>query len=351
MKSDLSVEKIYQQCVIGQLDKSSAFELFLSFLENDNESDIRVKSLGFIEKLELTNDRVYKTLESLLISDSESEVRSAAARIIIRYFIDEGLEALKWALEHDNSPRCVNHIICHLKSQEKVKENEIKSILINILKSVKDSHFIFNDYKYSEEIKPLFNNDIVTKWGLDKVIELFLNFKSLNFFNENFSGYYTAFIFEGLVRVLDLFDLNVKRLKEFEGIEFLTKLQALSFRNINFKKICCLENLNELTSLYIGKSSITKITGLNNLKNLEKLDLSNNQIKEISGLENLTNLYELNLCGNQIKEIKGLDNLKNLWELRLGEAGYENLIIPQNLISEIKGLDSLTKFVWVVFIK
>ena len=342
MKSDLSIEKIYQQCVIGQLDKNSAFELLISIIENDNETEIRVRSINFIEKLELKNERVYKTLENLLISDSESTVRSAAAWIIIRDFIDEGLEALKWALEHDNSPRCVNNIIYHLKTMKKISENEIKAILINILKIIRESQLIFDDCKYSEEIKPLFNDDIITQWSLNKIIELFLNFKTLNFFNENFSGYYTAFIFEGLAITLTLDNLDVKSLREFEGIEYLTKLESLSIWNTKISEICCLEKMEELNSLYIGESSITKITGLNNLEKLEKLDLSNNQITEISGLENLTNLEKLNLSGNQIKEINGLNNLKNLWELRLGEAGYENLTIPQNLISEIKGLDSLT---------
>ena len=342
MKSDLSIEKIYQQCVIGQLDKNSAFELLISIIENDNETEIRVRSINFIEKLELKNERVYKTLENLLISDSESTVRSAAAWIIIRDFIDEGLEALEWALEHDNSPRCVNNIIYHLKTMKKISENEIKAILINILKIIRESQLIFDDCKYSEEIKPLFNDDIITQWSLNKIIELFLNFKTLNFFNENFSGYYTAFIFEGLAITLTLDNLDVKSLREFEGIEYLTKLESLSIWNTKISEICCLEKMEELNSLYIGESSITKITGLNNLEKLEKLDLSNNQITEISGLENLTNLEKLNLSGNQIKEINGLNNLNNLWELRLGEAGYENLTIPQNLISEIKGLDSLT---------
>ncbi len=348
MKSDLSPEKIHNQYINGQLDKNSAFELLLSIIENNNETKIRVRSINFIEKLELKDDRVYKTLENLLISDSESDVRSTAAMVIIHDFIDKGLEAIIWALEHDISPRCVNNIIYHLKIQKKVSEYEIKAILIDILNVIKDSKLIVDDINEYDDINLIINDDITNQCNLDQVVDFYLNFKVISYFNENFSEYLNFDVYEGLVRILDISHgtkkLDIKSLEEIEGIEFLTKLWKLLIWNTTLNEISCLENMNELKFLYIGKSAITTITGLNNLKKLERLDLSNNQINEISGLEGLTNLYRLNLSGNQIKEIKGLDNLKNLWELNLGQAEAWDKK-PQNYISEIKGLESLTNLI------
>jgi len=132
---------------------------------------------------------------------------------------------------------------------------------------------------------------------------------------------------------------NCPHLSKIENLDNLTNLKLLDLTDSNISIIENLDHLTNLEVLRLRKSLetscsdyITEITGLENLPNLKELDLGGNRIKVIKGLETLTNLKILYLTFNQIREIKGLDNLSNL----------EELYLAYNKITEIKGLDNLS---------
>jgi hypothetical protein len=108
---DLTPQKIYDQFTNNQLDKNSAIEWLTSLIESNNNLEVRVKSIEILGKIKFLDIKVYKFLEHLLISDSESLVRGTAAKIIAHNFLNEGLEALKWTLEHVISPNYATILI------------------------------------------------------------------------------------------------------------------------------------------------------------------------------------------------------------------------------------------------
>ncbi len=116
---------------------------------------------------------------------------------------------------------------------------------------------------------------------------------------------------------LDLSFKQIDDITKIEGLEELTKLEALNLRNNQIKDIKGFEKLINLKRLYLNGNKISEIKGLDNLNKLEILHLENNQISEIKGLERLQNLLFLDLSDNRISKIAGLDTLHKLEHINL----------------------------------
>ena len=142
MKLDLEIFEVYEQFYLGELDKESAFEKIKSYIESDIADDLRVKCVNYIGKLGLENDVCYKFLENLLISDSSEGVRFESVKIILRDFLNRGMDAIKWSLEHDLSPNSVYFIIKDLRVHEEI---DMRLILYEVFQNL-----IRNKYKGSE---------------------------------------------------------------------------------------------------------------------------------------------------------------------------------------------------------
>ena len=75
--------KIYEDFRNKILDKHSAVDILISLIENSKNNNIRTESVGFIEKIGYNHDKIFRLFENLLISDSNKEVRIAAATNIV----------------------------------------------------------------------------------------------------------------------------------------------------------------------------------------------------------------------------------------------------------------------------
>jgi len=343
VKLNLTPLEIHEQFVDGQLDKNSVFEALVSFIENDPEIEVRVQSIEFLGKIDFRDIKIYAFLKQLLTSGSDSRVRGAAAKIIVHNFLDKGIDAIQWALEHDISLNCATTIINALKE---IDENKIQPLLIDIFQNFIKTKTIDGRYNLSDYFKELFRSKPVEQFLRDELILMFYNFKFIRFLVQKFNRK-EIFSFlapqDGFVSILELINLDVTDMDEFEGLEHLTRLEKLVISGTQIKEIKGLENFTRLHTLEITRNLITEIKGLDTLTNLSTLNLSNNQITEIKGLENLKNLIILKLGNNnfhnkewpqnKITKIQGLDSLTNLWELH----------IPFNAITEISGIGNLIK--------
>ena len=66
--------------------------------------------MNIIAQINFKIDRVFKLLETCLISDDNEFVRATAAKTIALIFPKKAAEPLRWALHHETSPLVINTI-------------------------------------------------------------------------------------------------------------------------------------------------------------------------------------------------------------------------------------------------
>ncbi|HOM55561.1 MAG TPA: leucine-rich repeat domain-containing protein [Thermotogota bacterium] len=128
-------------------------------------------------------------------------------------------------------------------------------------------------------------------------------------------------------------------LVSLEGIQRLTNLERLSFRNNQVSNLTPLQNMTNLEWLYFDNNQVSNLTPLQNLTNLEWLSFDNNQASSLIPLQNLTNLQYLDFSDNQVSSLTPLQNLTNLREL----------YFSNNQVSSLTPLQNLTNLKWLYF--
>ncbi|MFX0043145.1 MAG: leucine-rich repeat domain-containing protein [Candidatus Hodarchaeota archaeon] len=282
----LNPEKICEEFENHNLDKQTAFDLLISLIENSENENIRVKSIENLEKIGIFNAHSFTILENILISDSNENVRNAAATIIQKRFTNEkALDPLKWAIKHESNYECLITII---KTLVKINNKEAKAILFEQLKGIRKTKYLNRDKnvqnkRFRKTLKILFKERKYEDLIQRELGEILINYLTICHLIEQFPNvYYELDPKTALIKELDLSDY----------MEYEVKGTPWGWKN-NIK-------------------NITDITGLFNLKNLEKIDLSNNQITNIKELIQLANLRYLNLTNNKISDLVNINYLKTL---------------------------------------
>lgn len=207
------------------------------------------------------------------------------------------------------------------------------------------------------------------------------NFKDCTFYNFSNCGINDLSLLDGLQDIICSMDLtgnnltNINKIAEFSNLVNLnlsqnknlndlspiTKLQSLTWLNLNdcnltdvsglanitindvdlnndslqvelknnnITDVSVLENANIQILFLNGNKNINKI---GNLKNVLNLDLSDCNLEDISILSKLDNLTILNLDNNKIKDISVLDKLDNLFECSIkNQKITDNVTITDN---------------------
>ena len=346
MRQKINPKVILDQYKNGKIDRKSLIEILVSIIENSDNNDYRIKSLEILSEIRLEDQKSFSIFKELLISDEIELIRSRAAKFIINNFPNKCESLIEWAIKYEISPQIISIFI---ESFKKDNEKLLRRILIEYFRYILDNKTDEKLEYYIEHLKNLNDKEPFEKFNLDKLLEIYINFKIINYIDKKHKLMHYL-LKEGYVIQLAL---NTEKVSNIEELEKLKKLEFLGLLGIN--EIDSLVNIPNLKELVLDKNEITEIKGLESLKNLELLVLEGNQIKEIKGLENLKELKHLNLSSNQISEIKGLENLRNLRKLHLENnrirdikgletlTNLEVLYLDNNQISEIKGLENLKK--------
>ena len=324
----LEPREIYDNFLIGKIDKASVISYYVSLLEKSYKDRLRIDALKFLGKLGLKSHFYFNFLEYLLISDEDNIIKAYATKFLIKSFPNRASRPVQWALENLdwNSINSFPKIGLSSILRDLISTNNPKLISLLDLKE----HVVFNDNVF------LVRNNILklNNLGINSIIEI-----------------------KGLEKLTNLKELYLSRNKIFEikGLKHLTKLKVLDLSYNKIKQIQCLDTLLNLNQLYLNNNNINYISGLDNLIYLHYLNLDSNNIVEINGLNYNKNLHILNLSHNNIIKIKNLKSLINLFFLALNNnkikhiEGLENLInlrvlrLNDNDLTEIKGLINLRK--------
>lgn len=103
LNKDLTVAKIYEYVSSKKLNKNDATDLLNYFIQNNEDIETRKNSILAFEILDLKNDKVFEILENCLISDDNSLIRDAAAKVLSINFPKKSKDLLEWVKEHNKS--------------------------------------------------------------------------------------------------------------------------------------------------------------------------------------------------------------------------------------------------------
>ena len=89
---------------------------------------------------------------------------------------------------------------------------------------------------------------------------------------------------------------------DLDGIEQLTRLEALDLYGNEIRDLSPLSGLKRLRYLDLGSNRVEEVSPLESLKGLQVLLLADNEVTEVSALAGLDSLQSLDLTGNPLSE-------------------------------------------------
>ncbi|TFG28537.1 MAG: hypothetical protein EU532_05010 [Promethearchaeota archaeon] len=133
----ITPESIYNDYRNKLLDRNSASTLLISMIENSKNEVIRVKCIEIIQRIEDQDNKLFKFLENLLISDLNETVRIAAFEAIKKLFTKKAVGPVKYAIDKEKS-----HFLIELMEFLSIMDPFIcREIITNKIKNTKDPFF------------------------------------------------------------------------------------------------------------------------------------------------------------------------------------------------------------------
>jgi len=309
----LTPKAIYKDLVNKDLDKPFAIELLLTLIDNAENVETRIESVKILNNIQVDDDKTFKFLEHLLISDLNEEVRNLTILVLKNQYLDKALDPMVWALEHEGSLKCLISIILTIGE---INTEEAKSVLIKKLKKLykKESNYI---------LKHLFEKDVIKDIPNRELAEILINYYIISFLKITF-GYF-KFNNNNLGRITELDLSNVERyspgLNKLENfLESILSLKALKKCDLRF-------------------NHLTKIPEILN-ESIEYLDLSYNRLVTLPDLHNFIKLISLNLKSNRLRNLpESIGSFTSLENLNLRNNMLTALPESINFLSSLKVLD------------
>ncbi|MFX1567490.1 MAG: HEAT repeat domain-containing protein [Promethearchaeota archaeon] len=312
MKKSLTPEKIQKDYSTGNLGKENAADLLISLIDSSDNTEIRVRSIKVLEKLQFQNEKTFKMFENLLISDENASVRASVIEYLIQNFLEESLPALRWVIQHEKSPLVIKLLYDFIERSFSPQLKIIKKDLtlwvedfsskIGIIPQESifflDLEALFAKGKRSYEIDPsiykYFEKLTDIKHGepwlviKKKHVEI-LNF---NYFNWKFIKNNTD-ILTSLSKLQDL-DVYLCSLRKYSHNQILLSTIPESIGSLIFLK-----------KLFLRRNGLKKLpVSMKNLSMLKELDISYNKFEEIPKVINSFNKLEiLNIKHNFIQNV------------------------------------------------
>ena len=321
MKESLKPEKIQKDYSIGDLGKENAAELLISLIESSESTEIIIRSIGILDKIDFQSEKIFKTLENHLISDDSATVRAAVTSYLIQNYLEYSLPALRWVINHEKSPLVLN-ILYEFKDY--FNSPQLKLINKDLIKWIENFSakigVVPQESKFFLDLEVSFAKD-KKDYEIDP-----LSYKIFEIISDVKNGEPWLVIKNKHVEILNFNYFNWRFIKNNTDIvDPLSKLQDLDIYLCSLRKY----SQNDLDISTIPES-------IGSLNCLKKLTLRRNGLKRIpSSLENLTLLKELDLSYNELMEIpNSIISLPSLEKLNIKHNIVQN--IPESLSYKTK---------------
>jgi len=375
----LNPKKIYEDFRKSVIDKESAVDSLIYLIESADSTETRLESIRTLQRIGSKNDKTFSLLESLLISDSNEEIRILAANNLDVLFKKKALAPLQWVLEHEKSMSW-QFILDIISIISKFNNQNAKSIFVEKTKK-------FDNDKFSKSLSFLFESGEIHNSDIDHLASIIANYAIIKFFEEILKVVNYEVV-DGLVSEIDLsFTSNnnsgwkvLKDLSTF--ISILKNLRRLELRGNRIGKfpieVFSLSSLNYLDlshnilknipdeintlksieCLDLGYNLLTELPiSLGDLPNLKNLDLQHNRLSLLTdSIGRLKSLEGLNLHGNLFNKFPGsIEGLSSLQTLNLGLNNFKSVPEWINKLKSLKklglgGNKAICSLEWVEFL-
>ncbi|MFX1344483.1 MAG: leucine-rich repeat domain-containing protein [Promethearchaeota archaeon] len=352
----LTPNAIYKDLENKDLDKPFAIELLLNLIDNAENVETRIESIETLNMIKVDDDRTFKFLEHLLISDQNEDVRYLTILVLKNQYLDRAFDPMVWALEHEQSLKCLISIILTLA---KINTDKAKSYLIKKLRKLYKKQF-------NSILTNLFEKDIVENISNMELGDILVNFYIISFLKKTF-GYFKFKVNEfGYVVELDLSNveryssslnklenflepiLSLKDLKKCDlRFNHLTKIPeiingSIEFLDLSYNKLVNLPDLHHfktLRSLNLKSNRLRNLPeSIGSLTSLKYLNLRNNMISNLpKSINSLSSLQVLDLHGNKLKSIS-VNLSKSIIELEIGWNNFDTIPIGLKFLSFLERL-------------
>lgn len=335
MSEPLKPHEIIEKVQKGTLSKSDAAEILISLIEGSDDFKIRAESIIGLDHIAFKTENIFKIVENHLISDKNPFVRNAAAQAITNHFLKEGLNSLKWAITHDDSPLVMKTIFEFLKNfKEQPLEFLNKELNRWMEKFATEIGVALEEAKFFLDLEALFadgNENYEIDTSMYKYFKILTDFKTsepwlalkndhveilnFNFFNwkflkqnkdniESIMKLSNPDLFLSSIQKLNLIDNDSVKIPESIGLLKYLKILNLSRNKIRFIPDS-IGSLSSIENLDLSHNNITEISdSICTFSSLKKLNLSHNHIQKIPhSIKNLELLNELKIHKNKIKSV------------------------------------------------
>ncbi|MHA2280927.1 MAG: leucine-rich repeat domain-containing protein [Promethearchaeota archaeon] len=309
----LTPNAIFQDLKNKDLDKQSAIELLLTLVDNAENAETRIESLKTLNKIQIDDEKTFRFLEHLLISDLNEDVRNLTCQVLQNHYNEKALDPMIWALEHERSLKCLITIISLIA---KIENDKSKPVLVSILRE-------FQKKQFSSLLKDLVEKEHIRSMSTNDLAEILINYYIISSLKKTFGYFKFKTNQVGLINELDL--SNIERYSS--GLSKLENFLESIFSMRDLRK--CDLRFNHLTNIpECFKSS------------LEYLDLSYNKLVKLPDLHNFAFIKTLNLKSNRLREIpNSVGSLSSLEVFSLRNNVLNHLPESIKSLSSLKSLD------------
>jgi len=124
--SDLNPTEIYRRYQRNELDKALTIDYLKSIIENSSDVILRVRSVELLGEMNLGVGEIYEFLEQLLTSDKSSYVRLESLKIIVRNYLDIGINAIHNVIKREKS---ADNLLFLYRSLEEINTEDSNKLL------------------------------------------------------------------------------------------------------------------------------------------------------------------------------------------------------------------------------
>jgi len=315
----LTPNKIYENFRSQVIDKSKTVDLLITFIETIEDDVIREESIYILNKINLHNNKVFEILENIFLSDSNGDLRYAAARVIKNKFLNKALSPFLWALKFESSYNC---LVCIIKSLEEISDNKIKAVLINEIKKI-------NIEPFKESLSPLIIKNEIESSSHRRLAEILINHITIFSLKKKFNKLNYA-VEKGLIVGLDLSNID-DQVINWHDRETLQDCSAI----LGIQHLKKLNNLKVFPLKWVISNEFSFNCSLALVKGLE--GLNNNAAKKalISEIDKIDDRKFLLSIKTLLKTYNSLDNLSTS---KLSDI-YRNFILISFLKKKYEELD------------
>ena len=248
------------------INSKKLVDLIITILEKSENIETRLELLEFLGDYDLKHSPYFELFENHLISDGKEKIRAVAAEIILKNFIDQGLDALKWTIINETS-------------------SLVLKTIYNLIKESNNPFYVILESFLLEKFTKIANKFKLTIEEIPFLLDLGISLTNQNFYigNQDFH-----FIYENdllcIIKEGHIIELGLSFIRKIpETIGLLTQLENL-----------------DLSCGYVS----TLPNSIKRLKNLKSIDLSWNEFTEVPNLlKILKNVSQINISNNPIKHI------------------------------------------------